>query len=79
MKTLYDILIDKSLSKKQMAEQAVQKIDKHRDDLAMARAMYEIVRDTKAECPHPEVQYAVEHYASQIVSVCCSRIHALRY
>lgn len=79
MKTLYDILTDKSLTRKQMAEQAVHEIDKNRDELVMARAMYEMTRDAKAECPYPEVQYTVCHYASQIVSACCSRIHALYF
>lgn len=76
-KSLYAILIDETLSKKEMAEEAVLLIEQNIKERETLIQLYEMARDARKKCPYPDVQYNIEQYADKALTLCCSRIQAL--
>jgi hypothetical protein len=75
--TLYAILTDSSLTKSEMADNAIQVIDRNIYERETLIQLVEMARDAKSNCPYVDVQYYVERYASRTLDRLCDRI-ALR-
>jgi hypothetical protein len=76
-KSLYEILLNETLSKKEMAEEAVLLIEQNIKERETLIQLYEMARDARKNCPYPDVQYNIEQYADKALTLCCSRIQAL--
>lgn len=75
--TLYEILTDGSLTKSEMADNAIEVIDRNIYERETLMQLVEMARDAKSNCPYTDVQYYVERYASRTLDRLCDRI-ALR-